>query len=201
MAKITRQTKSNRGKEVRCEKCGKVIAAGMEYLKATPFRRSPIIRCLACGLMPYETSSSEYIRTVGEIVEKWKENYTIDEETANNIAADLEDVKSGCEESLDNIPENLRDGDAGSMLQERIDTLESVISGLEDISFEDFRDEAREEILEEDDSGYDYDESPDDEGDRRDWVVWKDEIDNLTHDRTSEKYQNAIDESLSSLEY
>lgn len=201
MAKIEKLKKSKRGKEIKCSKCGKVITAGMEYLKATPFRRSPIIRCLDCGLMPYETSTSEYTLTVGEIVEKWKENYSIDEETANNIAADLEDVKSGCEDSLDNMPEGLREGDTGMMLQERIDTLESVISDLEDISFEELQEEAREEILEEDDSGFDYEEEPNEEGDRRDWVVWKDEIDNMTHDRTSEKYQDEIDEILSSLEY
>lgn len=84
MARIERINKSR--KEQKCSKCGEVISVGSPYFKATPYRQRPIIRCIKCGLKSYETSGSEYIKEVGSIVEDWRENYDLNESTAEEIA-------------------------------------------------------------------------------------------------------------------
>ena len=84
MARIERINKSR--KEQKCSKCGEVIAVGMPYLKATPYRQRPIIRCTKCGLKSYETSGSEYVKEVGSIVEDWQESYGIRDGVAEEIA-------------------------------------------------------------------------------------------------------------------
>jgi len=140
MAKIQRVQKSR--KETRCCKCGTVIPVGSSYLYAEPAFRPKIVRCVKCGLEPYETSSSDYIQTVGRICSKWQEDYGCDETTAESIMSDLEDLKDQCEENYDNIPEQLQDGDAGSTLQERIDNLEEVMNELDIIDYESMKDEA-----------------------------------------------------------
>jgi len=61
-----------------------------------------------------------------------------EQSVADNIAiieeviGDLENLKEEAENSHDNMPEGLQDGEVGEMLQERADTLESAISDLED---------------------------------------------------------------------
>lgn len=197
MARIERLKKSSRGKEIKCSKCGKTIEVGTEYLKATPYRRSPIIRCIECGLKSYETSGSEYIKSVGAIVENWQEDYGTSDGTAEEIASALEEIKETQEESLDNIPENLREGDTGCMLQERIDALEDVISELEQISFEDLKDETREEA-ESNVGEYDPDDSECGFDSEEEWEnAVAEEMDSLVVD----SYIEAIDEALSALEY
>ena len=134
MAKITRINKSRTVQK--CSKCGKLIEIGSSYLKATPYRAKPIIRCLQCGLKQYETSRSSYIQDVGRIVEDWEEVYGIDDSTLETIIEDLESIMDDCQDSLDNMPEQLQES---SPLQERIETLESVIYDLSSMnSLEDY---------------------------------------------------------------
>lgn len=56
----------------------------------------------------------------------------------SNLTGELQSLHDECEQSLENIPEQLREASAGSMLQERIECLEEVISELEsiDVSFD-----------------------------------------------------------------
>ena len=128
MARIERINKAR--KEQKCSKCGCVIEVGMPYLKATPYRQRPITRCTKCGLKSYETSGSEYVKECGAIVEDWRENYDLNESTADEIASALEELRDQQQDSLDNMPENLQQGDTGQMLQERIDSLECTIDEL-----------------------------------------------------------------------
>ena len=121
MAKVEYINKAR--KEYKCSKCGEIIKVGEPYRKLVFFRRRPIVRCAKCGFKNWETRASEYGRSVGQIVEDWRDIYEMHEDTAENIASDLEDIKSDCEDRLDNIPEQLRDADAGTLLQERIDNL------------------------------------------------------------------------------
>lgn len=194
MARIERLKKSSRGKEIKCSKCGKTIEVGTEYLKATPYRRSPIIRCIECGLKAYETSGSEYVKSVGAIVENWQEDYGTSDGTAEEIASALEEIKETQEESLEN---NLREGATGYMLQERIDALEDVISELEHISFEDLKDETREEA-ENNVGEYDPDDSECGFESEEEWKnAVAEEMDSLVVDA----YIEAIDDALSALGY
>lgn len=55
-----------------------------------------------------------------------------------DIKAELESIKDDTQSKLDNMPEGLQQGDAGQLLQERIDACESAIDELDsvDTSFE-----------------------------------------------------------------
>ena len=166
------------------------------YLKAIPYKRSPIIRCVSCGLKEYETSGSEYIRSVGAIVEDWEKIYGTSEGTAEEIAVELESIKETQEDSLENIPEQLREGDAGQTLQLRIDSLEDAIKELENISYEDLKDEVRNDA--EDSIGvYDEEDEECEFDSKEDWEnAVAEEMDTLAED----SYIQAIDEALSYIE-
>lgn len=134
MAKIQKIEKSR--KEQKCSKCGNIIPVGSEYLKAKPRYRSPIIRCTKCGLRSWETSSSDYIQTVGSLVENWQEDYGVSESTIDDIRSVLEELRDTCQESLDNMPESLQYSETGELLQERIDCLDSAINDLDCIDYD-----------------------------------------------------------------
>jgi len=138
MAKI--QTVSKCRKEQRCGKCGKTIEVGSPYVYAEPAFRAKIVRCTTCGLKPYETSSSEFIQTIGALQDKWQEEYTGDT-AAEDIASTLEELRDQAQDSLDNMPEQLQYSESGELLQERIDSLEDAISELEGIDIDDIKQE------------------------------------------------------------
>lgn len=195
MARIERINKAR--KEQKCSKCGKTIEVGMPYLKATPYRQRPIVRCTSCGLKSYETSGSEYVKNVGAIVEDWRDDYGLNYNTADEIATALEEIRDQQQDSLDNMPENLQYGDTGQMLQERIDALDSAIDELNSISWEDCESEAEDEVKSE--MG-EYDQDAED----KEWESeeeYQAEFDDEKSELTEEKYGDAIDEALSNLEY
>ena len=129
-------------KEYVCSKCGEVIKKGDQYWKGIPFRRSPIIRCLKCGIYHWELSSSNYVQSVGRLVECWRDDYEIGEDTAQNIIDELSNIQEECQNSLDNMPEGLQEGDTGQLLQERIDSIQSAIDDLESIDYESIKESA-----------------------------------------------------------
>ena len=129
-------------KEYKCSKCGEAIKKGDQYWKGIPFRRSPIIRCLKCGIYRWECSSSEYTQSVGRVCDCWQDDYELGEDTAQEIADELSNIQDTCQDSLDNMPEGLQEGDTGQLLQERIDTLDDVISELESIDYESLKETA-----------------------------------------------------------
>lgn len=133
MAKVERPKAR---KEYKCSKCGEVIQVGDTYLKGVPFRRSPVIRCIKCGLRSWELSSSEYVQNVGRVCDCWEEDYGCDENTAQSIVAELSIIQDIVQDSLDNMPEGLQEGDTGQLLQERLDNLDSAVSDLEVIDYE-----------------------------------------------------------------
>ena len=203
MAKIKKIRKNSAGKQVFCGKCRKEITPGMDYLKATPFRRNPIIRCLSCGLKAYETSSSEYVQEIGALVEDWDENYGITDSTVDDIRDVLETQRDNAEESLSNMPDHLQESsETGMMLQERIDQLEEAIGELDSISLDDCREEARDEAV--DEIGGEWPEDGDDEvpewdfATRDEWEAALEEAQNRLGDEAS---RDAVEEALSCLEY
>lgn len=196
MAKINRIEKSR--KEVTCSKCGKVLPIGSPYLKATPYHRRPIIRCVDCGLSSWETSTSDFVLTCGDLQENFAKEYDLtDESCIDDIRSVLEEQRDNAQDSLDNIPESLQYGPTGEMLQERIDMLESVISELDAIDFEEIRDEVRNDFDDEDD--YD-DEDADDEDDEEDDDYDDDDEGDYT-DALSAAVEERISDALSGLEY
>ena len=57
-------------------------------------------------------------------------------EFVEELISDLEELRDTCQESFDNIPEQLQEGNSGQILQERIENLDDVISNLENIDTE-----------------------------------------------------------------
>ncbi len=108
----------------------------------------PIIRCASCGLKSYEVTGSGYSRDIGELVETWRENYAIEEGVWESVADALQEIYDGVEERYENIPEGLKEGSSGELLQERMDELDGAISEL-DFDFEGILSEAAEELDEE----------------------------------------------------
>ena len=182
-------------KQTQCSKCNKIIEVGMPYLKATPYHRRPIIRCTECGLESYETSGSDYIRNVGDIANHWEENFGLSEGVHDDIASELEEIRDQQQESLDNMPESLQEGDTGMMLQERIECLDNVIDELNNVSYEDCessaRDEVETELGEYDPYNGEYESEED----------YNQAFYEEAESRTEEMYRNAIEEALSGLEY
>jgi archaellum component FlaC len=90
---------------------------------------------------PSQVVGSEYLKTIYGMQEglsesEWKEEGDV-ESNVEDYKMQLEELKSECEEKLENMPEHLRDSsDAGNTLQERIDSLDSAISDLESIELE-----------------------------------------------------------------
>lgn len=130
MARV-HHVKSSR-KEYRCSKCGSIIPVGSPYVYGSVFRRrSPVRRCLKCGLKSYELSTSEYTKSIGAIVEDWERDYGVEDGVWLAIAGALQEVLDETQESFDNIPYQLQDGDTGNLLQERIEQLEQAIQELD----------------------------------------------------------------------
>lgn len=151
MGKVTHVKKSR--KEHKCGKCGKVIPIGSEYLKGELNFSPSIIRCVDCGLQSYEVTTSDYQLRVGRLQCDWECDYDpSDEQCIEDIAAEIDSIQEELQERLDNMPEGLQAGDAGQLLQDRIDLCESVASDIrnievdEDASEEDQEDERRDQI-------------------------------------------------------
>ena len=87
-------------KEYKCSKCGEVIPVGSEYLRGDLNFCKPIIRCTKCGLKHYEVTTSDYVRSVGPIVEDWADNYEATADGRDMIVEDLESVRDEVEERL-----------------------------------------------------------------------------------------------------
>lgn len=51
----------------------------------------------------------------------------------DSIRDELDSLKGECEGNLENMPDGLKEGDTGQMLQTRIDSLEEAISALENV--------------------------------------------------------------------
>lgn len=54
---------------------------------------------------------------------------------ATNIRDELEQLKSDTEEKLEAMPDGLKEGDTGQLLQERIDNVEQLISEFDSLEF------------------------------------------------------------------
>lgn len=178
-------------KEHKCSKCGNVIKVDEPYKKGVINFHPDIIRCVNCGLKSWEVTTSDYCKEVGCICEDWSENYGCDETTAEQIVETLNDLLSQCQESLENMPENLKESSStGDLLQTRIEQLEEAVNELEQISSDNLRREAEESATDEiGEDGFDT------EAER------EEAIDNLAQELFEEALSDAIEEAISSLEY
>jgi predicted RNA-binding Zn-ribbon protein involved in translation (DUF1610 family) len=117
MARINRVNKSR--KEQKCSSCGKIIPVGSAY-QWISFNYGPtIVKCNSCGFKPYETTSNEYLRSVGELA------YNFQESISNSSM--IEDLETLRDETLsvDFDFEDVEDVDLSEMIDKVVE-LESL---------------------------------------------------------------------------
>ena len=153
MGKVSKIKKSR--KPNKCQKCGKDLPVGSEYLRGSLNFSRDIVRCTSCGLQSWEVTSSEYLLRVGQLANNWESDYEMETDIIENLTSELEELRDETQEKHDNMPDSLQESDTGCLLQERADQLEEAISELSNIEFTDFvdeegimSDEQREELVE-----------------------------------------------------
>lgn len=95
---------------------------------------------------------SEYYGTAYDLAdEQWPG--VCDEASLEEFKSSVEELRDAEQEKLDNMPDGLRDGPTGELLQERVDECESLISDLENVEFPDEPDD-KDAPLDEDDDDF-----------------------------------------------
>lgn len=146
-------------KECKCNKCGRIIPVGSKYYKGEINFGPTIRRCESCGLEAWEVTTSDYQLQVGEIVYRWQDNYSKDQNGVEEIVSELESIRDDLQDRLDNMPEQLQEADTGMLIQERIEMLEDAISELENIDEDSIKEEKLREYAEQ----FDFDEDSEEE--------------------------------------
>ena len=100
-------------KQWKCQKCGADINKGDSYYRGEVNFGPVFIRCNKCKLQPWEVTTSDWTRSIGEIVNTWQDNYSLDDEGVEQLYSAIEDVQSDVQDRLDNMPEGLQEGDIG----------------------------------------------------------------------------------------
>lgn len=76
----------------------------------------------------------------------------------DELVSSFEELRGECQDSLDNMPDQLQYSETGEMLQERIDKMEEIVSSLQEVDMsedEDNEDIAEEKLREIQDIDYD----------------------------------------------
>ncbi len=76
-----------------------------------------------------QLTASSFLSTAYDLSDQIDAATSVDE--LESIKDGFEELRDETQESLDNMPEGLQQGDTGQMLQERIDQCESLVSELE----------------------------------------------------------------------
>jgi len=206
MGKVNK-IKSSR-KEFKCNKCNEVIPKGSTYYRGEINFGPTIIRCEKCGLKGYEVTTSDYVMRAGELVEDWSNSYSADESGLDDIISAVEELRDELQDRLDNMPYQLQEADTGTLLQERIDGLDSAQSDLESIDIDSLYADALEEFK----SGLDFEGADKhlNEEDFEDWESAETALSNLDRSEDISEIEGnveaalreAIDEALSNnIEY
>jgi hypothetical protein len=103
------------------------------------FQYGPMVRSKVAP-KPSQLTQSEFLSTVYDINERLE---SIDGETAEDfesaiseIVGDLENLRDETQEKHDNMPEQLQQGDTGQLLEERVQSIEGMISNLESVTID-----------------------------------------------------------------
>ena len=141
MPRVTKHMSQGRAAgTVRCARCPEPIVKGQEYyqwaIKAQrggtvyrqhtshgPVRQSQLTHSKMSGAYAAIEAAEDSIAAAGSVDEL--------EEALNDCISEIESVRDEYQESLDNMPEGLQQGDTGQQIQEKIDELESFIGELE----------------------------------------------------------------------
>lgn len=145
MAKVT-MVASARVDQGKCGKCGEPITRGQQYLWWKFRTGSKHVRCMlaGCSPRPQELTQSEWTRQVldfddalAEIISKHRLRGD-GEHDNEELATELEQLESEVrafgedqQSKLDNMPEQLQDGDTGNLLRDRADAMEAAADELQ----------------------------------------------------------------------
>lgn len=90
--------------------------------------------------MPRDLTQSEYQIRIYDLSEFKFEGSDQDalEGEKDDIVGQLEELRDEQQEKLDNMPEGLKEGNSGQLLQERIDNLEGYIAEFEAVDISSF---------------------------------------------------------------
>jgi len=87
---------------------------------------------------PSQLTQSAYLSTVYSWQERESpESYDDLESELDDLKGEVETLRDEQQEKLDNMPDGLKEGDTGQLLQERYDTLDSVYNDLDNITIAD----------------------------------------------------------------
>lgn len=88
-----------------------------------------------------QTAGSDYLKAVYGLQEEMAAATANDqielEGLRDDWASQARDIANECQEKLDNMPDGLREGDTGTMLQERSDAMEEWADELENVDLDD----------------------------------------------------------------
>lgn len=144
MARVNVVQKSR--KEQRCGGCGRTIPVGSKYFYVDFYSGRHAVRCAECGFKPYETTENPYLQELYQLKYDYNKRLealdadTDDIDILSELSSDLENLRDEVQERFDNIPEQLQDGEAGSLLQERIDSIDGVLSDIDSEEYQTFED-------------------------------------------------------------
>lgn len=162
-------------KDYKCSECEAKIKKGDTYLRFSISRFDKLEpRCLNCRPKPSEMTQSDFLSRVygiGESLEKLDPTEDL-EETVSGIISELEELRDETQDKHDNMPDQLQESGTGELLQNRVESIEEMISELEGIDIEVDEDAVKNEVEREEG------ESDDDYGSRVEDAVTgkKDEI-------------------------
>lgn len=141
-----------------------------------------------------QLTQSVYYSTLYSIVEQIEDFSTDSSDDLNNfienIKYELEDLRDTTQESYDNMPENLQYSPTAELLQERVDSLENVISEIESIDF-DYEEEDEEELKQ---------TIADEQSIDTDVDGWEDEVENFIEEKRQELLSEWLQEKLEELQ-
>jgi len=144
-----KRVKKARINQPNCGKCGCEIKRGDSYTfwvfrvnVGKAFRKDRRTRCAKpdCQPKPKDLTKSEFWGAIYELQERKFDAESIEdlEGERDDVVNELTNIKDETEGKLDGMPEGLKEGNTGQILQERIDALDGCINDLEstDISWE-----------------------------------------------------------------
>lgn len=185
----------------KCDKCGSIIEKGQPYYRGEINFGPVFIRCKKCRLKPYEVTTSEFKRSIGELLDTWADTYSLDECGIEDLISALEEIRDDQQDRLDNMPEQLQESSSGEILQERIDMLESAIDDLSNIDIDSIKDDAIDncdELHSDDPDGDSYDIAYDDVLESSNYSS---DIKSALVEYFESEVRDQIDSALSNLEY
>lgn len=133
MAKVHFVKKARKDIPIAGVKAGESYYWWQNYKRPKKYSKTPPKRS--------QTAGSSFYQELYSIDESIEEADIVDRDALKAILEEsissLEELRDQTQESLDNMPEGLQQGDTGQLMQERIDALDTYIDELQQIDADD----------------------------------------------------------------